>query len=45
MKKVIGYTLFWMAVGMLLALLISSIFWSVLLIFILLLLGYNLFIC
>ncbi|MGI6018102.1 MAG: hypothetical protein ACOX8M_04785 [Marvinbryantia sp.] len=45
MKKVVGYTLFWIAVGMLIALLISNIFWSVLLISILLLLGYNLFIC
>lgn len=45
MKKVIGYTLFWIAVGMLIALLLSNLFWSVLLIFILLLIGYNLFIC
>lgn len=45
MKKVIGYTLFWIAVGMLIALLLSNLFWSVLLIFVLLLIGYNLFIC
>ena len=45
MKRVAGYTLFWIAVGMLISLFISNTFWNVLLIFLLLLLGYNLFIC
>lgn len=45
MKRVAGYTLFWIAVGMLISLFISNTFWSVLLIFLLLLLGYNLFMC
>lgn len=45
MKRVAGYTLFWIAVGMLISLFISNTFWSVLLIFFLLLMGYNLFMC
>lgn len=45
MKRVAGYTVFWIAVGMLISLFISNTFWSVLLIFLLLLLGYNLFMC
>lgn len=45
MKRVIGYTLFWIAVGMLISFFICNTFWSVLLIFVLLLLGYNLFVC
>ncbi len=45
MKRVAGYTLFWIAVGMLISLFISNTFWSVLLVFTLLLIGYNLFLC
>lgn len=45
MKRVVGYTLFWIAVGMLAALLIVNTFWIVFLIFFLLLVGYNLFVC
>lgn len=45
MKRVAGYTLFWISVGMLISLLISNTFWKVFLIFFLLLLGYNLFLC
>lgn len=45
MKRVAGYTLFWIAVGMLISLFISNTFWTVLLIFFLLLVGYNLFLC
>lgn len=45
MKRVAGYTLFWIAVGMLISLFISNTFWSILLIFVLLLVGYNLFVC
>jgi hypothetical protein len=45
MKRLIGYTLFWMAVGMAAALLIESVFLQLLIIFLLLLVGYNLFLC
>lgn len=45
MKRVAGYTLFWIAVGMLISLFISNTFWNILLIFVLLLVGYNLFVC
>jgi len=45
MKRVIGYTLFWIAVGMLLKLFIRSVFIELLLIFLFLLIGYNLFSC
>ncbi len=45
MKRIAGYTIFWISVGMLIALLIADTFLNVLLIFILLLLGYNLFVC
>lgn len=45
MKRIAGYTLFWIAAGMLLSLLITSTFWTVFLIFFLLLAGYNLFMC
>ncbi len=43
MKHVIGYTLFWIAVGMIISLLIESVFLTVLLIIGLMLLGFNLF--
>ena len=36
MKRIAGYTLFWISVGMLIALLIANTFWNVLLIFVLL---------
>lgn len=45
MRRLIGYTLFWIAVGMVAELFISSIFFSILLILFFLLLGYNLFVC
>jgi hypothetical protein len=45
MRRLIGYTLFWIAVGMVIELFIESIFFSILLILFLLLLGYNLFVC
>ena len=45
MKRIAGYTLFWISVGMLIALLIANTFWNVLRIFLLLLIGYNLFVC
>ncbi len=43
MKRLIGFTLFWIAVGMLLMLLIHNIFIGILLIAVFLLAGYNLF--
>ncbi len=45
MRRLIGYTLFWVAAGMVIELLIESIFIDVLLILFFLLLGYNLFAC
>lgn len=45
MRKLIGYTLFWIAVGMAAELFIESILISILLILFFLLLGYNLFLC
>jgi len=43
MRRVIGFALFWVAVGMTLGLLIGSTFWAILIIIICLILGYNLF--
>ncbi len=43
MRKLIGYTLFWIAAGMAAELFIESILISILLILFFLLLGYNLF--
>lgn len=43
MKKTIGFAMFWMAVGMFIMLFISNYLIAVLIIFILLLLGYQLF--
>lgn len=45
MRKLIGYTLFWIAVGMVIELFLESILISILVILFLLLLGYNLFLC
>ncbi|EET61049.1 hypothetical protein BRYFOR_07117 [Marvinbryantia formatexigens DSM 14469] len=45
MKRIAGYTLFWIAAGMLISLFISNSFITVLLIFSFLLAGYNLFMC
>ena len=45
MRRLIGYTLFWIAAGMVIQLFIESILISILLILFLLLLGYNLFLC
>lgn len=43
MKKLIGYTIFWFGIGMLLMLLIKNIWIGILLIILLLLLGFILF--
>ncbi|MDO4298399.1 MAG: hypothetical protein Q4C59_08000 [Lachnospiraceae bacterium] len=45
MKRLIGFTLFWIAAGMAIALFIESLFIHILIILVLLLLGYNLFLC
>lgn len=45
MKKLIGYTIFWIGIGMLLMLLITNIWIGLLLIIILLIIGFNLFDC
>jgi hypothetical protein len=45
MRRLIGYTLFWVAAGMVIGLLIESIVICILLVLFLLLLGYNLFLC
>lgn len=43
MVKVIGFMMFWVAVGMIIGLLINNIFIGIVIILLLLLLGYNLF--
>ena len=45
MKKLIGYTMFWIAVGMVLMLIISDVWIAVILIAFLLIVGYGLFHC
>lgn len=45
MRRLLGYTLFWIAAGMIIELFIESILISIILILGLLLLGYNLFLC
>lgn len=45
MKRLCGFALFCVALGMLIGLLIASIFWRSVVILGLLLLGYNLFVC
>lgn len=45
MKKIIGFILFWIAIGMLFMLIISNTFWGVIIIALLLLIGYNLYFC
>ncbi len=45
MRKLIGYTLFCISIGILIGLIISDIFWCVVLILLFLLISYNLFCC
>ena len=45
MKRLIGFILFWIAVGMAIMIMLPSVLLGILIIFILLLLGYNLFCC
>ncbi len=43
MKRVIGFALFWIAVGMVLMMLLSNVFWGVVIVIILTFLGYHCF--
>ncbi len=45
MRRLIGYTLFWTAIGILIGILIENLFFGILLTFLFILLGYNLFMC
>ncbi len=45
MKRLVGYTLFWIAAGMAFSLFIESIFLQIMIVIFLLLIGYNLFLC
>ncbi len=45
MKRLVGYTLFWIAAGMAFSLFIESTFLQVVIVMGLLLTGYNLFLC
>ncbi|HIR27624.1 MAG TPA: hypothetical protein IAB84_06605 [Candidatus Choladousia intestinigallinarum] len=45
MRRLIGYTLFWIAIGILIGIFIGNLFFSIVLTFFLVLLGYNLFMC
>lgn len=45
MKRVVGFALFWIAIGILLAMILSSTFLEVTILIICLLLGYVLFCC
>lgn len=45
MKRLIGYTMFWIAVGLILGLLICETWIIIIIIAILLIIGYNLFSC
>lgn len=45
MKRMSGFILFWIAVGLFLSLFIDETIWCILLIMLFLLVGYNLFCC
>ncbi|MEE1314408.1 MAG: hypothetical protein UHS49_01395 [Faecalimonas sp.] len=45
MRRVIGFALFFVAVGMLLVMILPNLFVEILIIIVLLLLGYNFFCC
>lgn len=45
MRRLIGYTIFWIAIGILAGLFVQDLFWSIVLILGLLLAAYNLFCC
>lgn len=45
MRRLIGFTFFWIAVGIVIGLFVENILISIVLILFLLLLGYNLFMC
>ena len=41
--RIIGFMMFWIAVGMIIGLLIENVFWGIVIIVLLMLCGYNLF--
>ena len=45
MKKVCGFALFWIAIGMFIIMLLPNLVWGVILLLIFLVLGYRLFCC
>lgn len=45
MKRVLGFALFFVALGMIIMMLLPNLFWGVIVVIILLLVGYNLFCC
>lgn len=45
MCRLIGYTLFWIAVGILIGMFIESVAVSIILLLCLVMVGYNLFVC
>ena len=45
MRRVLGFALFFIAIGMTIMMFISNVFWGVIGVIILLLLGYNFFCC
>ena len=45
MRRVIGFALFFMAIGMIVMLLLRDVFWGIVIVIGLLMLGYHLFCC
>ena len=43
--RIIGFMMFWIAVGMIIGMLIQNIFWGIVIIILLMICGYNLFCC
>lgn len=43
--RIIGFMMFWIAVGMIIGLLINNVFWGIVIIILLMICGYNLFCC
>lgn len=45
MRRLCGFGLFCVALGMIIGLCITKVFWCCVLVFVLLLIGYNMFVC
>ena len=43
--RIIGFMMFWIAVGMIIGLLTKNVFWGIVIIILLMICGYNLFCC